>query len=229
MTMKRRHMFYFICIIGLIILIATAFLAPQFIFDTQDSLRERNISLGKRGSLDITRLNLSYEKSLSKRMTSFSRGIAEEKKYYVAATTYTEEDYNTNNEELYNVIQNMPYSYNIMLLYQEGFLPEMIFYPFDENNVLNSLKRYVIYDEDFQDGAALMAWYVDLYLDTSIRLRVLADVETSTIYYAQIDYPEELKKYILSYMTSLIYDFESAYYTEELVNTEYGTDKAKQE
>lgn len=230
MTMKRRYLLYFFCIIGLLIIIAAAFYVPQFLFETQDGFRERNVVVEKRDRLDITKLNLSYEKSLSKRMSSFSQGMLQGKKYYVAATEYTEEDYSEDNQELYNVVENIiPYSYSVMLMYQEGFLPEAIFYPFDKVNVLNALKRYVIYDEDFQNGAALMAWYVDLNLEGTIRLRILADTETGTIYYAQVDYPEKMKSYILDCAEIFIYNAEVAYYAEESVNIEYETDKAKQD
>ncbi len=230
MTMKRRYLLYFFCIIGLFVIIAAAFYVPQFLFETQDVFRERNVVVEKRDRLDITKLNLSYEKSLSKRMSSFSQGMLQGKKYYVAATEYTEEDYSEDNQELYNVVENIiPYSYSVMLMYQEGFLPEAIFYPFDKANMLNALKRYVIYDEDFQNGAALMAWYVDLNLEGTIRLRILADTETGTIYYAQVDYPEKMKSYILDCAEIFIYNAEVAYYAEESVNVEYETDKAKQD
>lgn len=226
--MKRRYKFYFICISGLLILIAAAFLVPQLIFAAQDSFRERNISLGKRENLDITKLNLTYEKSLSKRMTSFSQGIAQGKKYYVAATSYSVGDDYADNEELNNIAQNMIYQNIIILLVNWGYAPEDILNGWDYETITQSWKRYVIYDEDFQNGAALMAWYMDWQFAGGIRLRLLADTETGTIYFAKADYPEEMKNYMQDCMADITFSVDYAYYLDNIINVDYETDKANQ-
>lgn len=223
--MKRRHMLYSICIIGLLILIAGSFLVPQFIFAVQDSLRGQHISLEKRGNLDITRLNLSYEKSLSKRMTSFSEGVAQGKKYYVAATSYTAGDNYADNEDLIDITQKMLYQNSILILLDMGFLPDSILNPLDYENTLQSWKRYVIYDEDFKNGTALMAWYIDLFFDEGIRLRILTDTETGTLYFAQADYPEDVKSIAKSLMKETVLT-DNAYAITCMVNGEYETNEA---
>lgn len=228
MTMKRRHIFYFICISGLLILIAGAFLVPQLIFATQDNFRERNISLEKRENLDITKLNLTYEKSLSKRMTSFSQGIAQGKKYYVAATSYGVGEGYADNEEMNSIAQSMIYQNITILLFDMGFAPEDILKGWDYENVTQNWKRYVIYDEDFQNGAALMAWYMDWQMDGGVRLRLLADTETGTIYFAKADYPEEMKTYIQDCMADITFSVDYAYYLDNIINVDYETDKANQ-
>lgn len=222
--MKRRHMLYSICIIGLLILIAGSFLVPQFIFAVQDSLRGQHISLEKRGNLDITRLNLSYEKSLSKRMTSFSEGVAQGKEYYVAATSYTAGDNYADNEDLIDITQKMLYQNSILILLDMGFLPDSILNPLDYENTLQSWKRYVIYDEDFKNGTALMAWYIDLFFDEGIRLRILTDTETGTLYFAQADYPEDVKSIAKSLMKETVLT-DNAYAITCMVNGEYETNE----
>lgn len=226
--MKRRHLFYVICISGLLILIAAAFLVPQLIFATQDNLRERNISLENRGNMDIAKLNLTYEKSLSKRMTSFSQGIAQGKKYYVAATSYEVGDSMANEEDLYDIVQSILYQSIMSLLLDMGYIG----YDgksWDIESDMQAWKRYVIYDEDFQNGAALMAWYMEWQLEGGDRLRVLADTETGILYFAQIDCSKEMKKNIRMTAYDITLSSDSAYSIDRTINRDYETDKANQE
>lgn len=48
-------------------------------------------------------------------------------------------------------------------------------------------KKYLVHGRDYQDGVALMMWYLDLYVESvDMRLRILVDTETDTIYYAKV-------------------------------------------
>ena len=226
--MKRRHLVYVICISGLLILIAAAFLVPQLIFATQDNFRERNISLENRGNMDITKLNLTYEKSLSKRMTSFSQGIAQGKKYYVAATGYEVGEGMANEEDLYDIVQSITYQDIMSLLLDMGY----VWYDskgWDIESDMQAWKRYVIYDEDFQNGAALMAWYMEWQLERGDILRVLADTETGILYFAQIDCSKEMKKNIRIMVSDITLSSSNAYSIDCIINRDYETDKVNQQ
>lgn len=225
--MKRRHLFYVICISGLLILIAAAFLVPQLIFATQDNLRERNISLENRGNMDIAKLNLTYEKSLSKRMTSFSQGIAQGKKYYVAATSYEVGEGMANEEDLEDIVQSILYQSIMSLFLDMGFI-RYDDKGWDIESGMQAWKRYVIYDEDFQNGAALMAWYMEWKMEGGDILRVLADTETGIVYFAQIDCQNK-QRAIQNIVSDITLSSDSAYSIDRTINRDYETDKANQE
>ena len=76
---EKKIMLYLV----MISLLMGAFLLPQVIFRIQDRILCRDITLGKRESMDVEALSTSYEKSLAVRMTDFAEGLAGNDSFYV--------------------------------------------------------------------------------------------------------------------------------------------------
>lgn len=178
---RRSKVIYGLCIAGMAGLVMAAFQLPQFVFMVQDKYRFMNTAVEERGSLDIARLNMTYEKQLSTRMENFARGNHE----FVTATGYDTGDA-TEKDVLLNQI--MAQDLNLWMA-DYNYLSEYFYYGYSDgfsSDDVSDWKKYVVYGEDIREGVTLMVWYVDITLADDTRMQLLTDTETGTLYYVRV-------------------------------------------
>lgn len=167
---------YIICAGILILLVIIAFLLPHFIFAIGDEYRENTFTVAERENLDISKLNLSYEKNDYKRLCSYAEGLTNKNKYYVAEMDYQDK------QGISNILSTMFYD-NYMLASWTGydFIP-YDYYESDEYKILNS-KRYIVYDTDLSHGVQLILWSFEIEYPSGNAIRLIVDAQTEKIYY----------------------------------------------
>lgn len=179
--MKKNRRKYALCLMGLLSAVVAAFFSPQLFFFLQDSYRLQNMRQETRQSLDIEGLQFSYAQSVRLRMADLAQGLAEGKTYHTAATDYEIEE--SRQQEVLNDLQSF-------------FYENTWFYPMSEwqyvieafNNQpmkIETCKKYVIYEEDFTNGAAIIAWYVGCTKDDGSYVKLLVDINEDIIYYME--------------------------------------------
>lgn len=174
----KKHISYGICAVGLVFVVVTAFLVPQFVFAVQDQYRTRNTQVKERGDLDVTKLNLKYERLLKVRMKNF----AEVSKYFVTAVDYEISD----TAELQSVLDGIMYDDGFYILYNWETFSEEILGETIATEDVKVWKKYIIYSGDIEEGIALIVWYLDFYIGDNKRVRIVKDAETGTFYYCKI-------------------------------------------
>lgn len=231
--MKKR-LGYLLCIGGMVLLVLGAFYLPQMIFAVQDKMRMEDTKAKERSNWDVFRLDASYEQNTNARLEHFL-------KMQEVIVTPIEYEF-TDDSELRDVLEQilkqgwfaMPYDISIMTTY-------VLTADFWETLPMSVLecKKYLLHGRDYQEGVALIMWYLDLYLEhVDTRVRILADSETNTIYYVKITEgaTKENKEYKvdknrierLYYWADSVpgyYEYYSSYYEsdEEMLYHEYGT------
>lgn len=161
---------------------------PQIIFSIQDKLRMEHIDAKARGNLDVLRLDLSYEQNINGRLSHFLNM----QEVIVTPIEYDFMDDSKLREVREKVLKQgwfgVPYDMSMVTTY-------VLTTDFEENfpALVQECKKYLVHGRDYQDGVALMMWYLDLYLEpVDTRVRILTDTETNTIYYVKIT--EEVTK-----------------------------------
>lgn len=180
-TNEIKNGIIYIVMIGL--LVAVAMFLPQIIFSIQDAYEMNHTQVQVRSNLDITQLNLTYEKDLNSRIRNF---------LYLKNKTATVIDYDASeNSEVQELVLSIfheqwfePLGYNFQVIYE--YINE-IHYEKNLDSMISDCKKYLIHGADYQDGVALVMWYMDLDLSPlDIRIRLLVDAETNTIYYMRV-------------------------------------------
>lgn len=190
-NMKKNMKIYGICIGVMSLLVAVALLLPQIVFTIQDRHQMTRIKAERRNSLNISQMNSIYEKQMYARMNKVAAMDRE-------TINITSVDYDIKEEAEIQVMLER-------ISNQEWIdvLNEIIFYPIGEEfgkaeKDVKESKKYIVYGSDYQEGVVLMMWYFDIRLiETNIRVRILVDSETDSIYYIKITTDDELidKKY----------------------------------
>lgn len=182
---KRDRAMYVNCILAMVILMIAAVLGPQLLFAVQDNHKQGEIFSGERSQMDMTFLNVGYPKVLRDRLISFAQGQSSEKQYYATATDCTVD------AEGYSILDNVLNREWVTFLNDMGIL----LYNYEAISkigyTIDSWKRYIIYDENIENGVAIMAWYFDVSINDSIKLQLLVDVEDDTLYHINIAVDEK--------------------------------------
>lgn len=176
----RDKITYINCILAMVILMIVAVLGPQLLFTIQDHHIQSEIFLGERSQMDMTTLNVGYPKVLRERLLRFVQGKNSEKQYYATATDCTVD------AECYSILDNVLNREWVTFLNDMGIL----LYNYDviskSGYTIEECKRYVIYDENLENGVVFMAWYFVVSVNDEIELKLLVDVEDDTLYQLQI-------------------------------------------
>lgn len=189
---KNKKAGYIPVMAGMVLLVIVALFLPQLLFTLQDQYSMQRTELAERDKLNIANLNLIYEEQLSTRLKQF----AEEEKHYVTAIEYDVSD----DVQLSNILIATLQQNYIYMLYENGFLPEDVIVMLTleklsindrrEDNeyyiYVKEWKKYIFYGEELEKGVTLMAWYIDFFLLDGTEMKVLADVESGTIYYLKV-------------------------------------------
>lgn len=177
---KRDRATYVNCILAMVILMIAAVLGPQLLFAVQDNHTQGEIFSGERSQMDMTSLNVGYPKVLRERLLSFAQGKSSEKQYYATATDYTV------NAEGYSILDNVLNREWVTFLNDMGILLYNYEAISKSGYTIDEWKRYVIYDENFENGVAIMAWYFAITIDERIKLQLLVDAEDDTLYQLKV-------------------------------------------
>lgn len=185
---KNIRITYIPVMAGMVILVIVALFLPQLFFALQDQYNMQRTELTERDKFDIANLNLTYEPKLSTRLKNF----AEEEKHYVTSIEYDVSD----DAELTEILTNTFFQQDfIYVLYGNGFLNDNLFLALDNLSMEDRMdaneyyinvkewKKYIFYGEELEEGVTLMAWYIDFFILDGTEIKVLADVESGTVYY----------------------------------------------
>lgn len=170
---------YSLGVLGLLLLISTAFLGPRLVFDMQDKMRCREIVTKSPEEVDITSFNTGYETGLYKRMEKFAAGLAEGEQYYVSVQDMeiTSEIRDWLGTYCYDSAGFSILAWNLEVLPEEAFSYELL-----------DWKRCVIYSDDFAGGVNFILWYMELGLEGNPVVKLLLDGETGDIYGVRTDF-----------------------------------------
>lgn len=201
---ENRNKNYIICVLLMLVLLIGAVTGPQLLFAVQDSHAQNDIYLGERDGMDVTALNSDYPRELQTRMLSLSSGLAEGRQYYAYATDYEV------NEECYTIVENAVWlkegqewqDWAVILIDSIPLFPDA-YYGFNTYGYdVTVWKRYVICDENFEEGVAIMAWYFEIRLSEEMQIKLLVDTEDYTLYAIWFDNIEDY--YMYRFDTNLI-------------------------
>lgn len=190
---KQNTKRYAICMAGLVILVLGAFLGPQFVFAGQDRYHMENTWQETRNSLDIEKLSYNYEQSMMTRMENFARGIAEKRTYY---TSFMDCEAN---QEIGEIVAQALFHDWLYILEETGAVPFSVqpnriasveedgSITIIDNGIgrIEECKKYVICEDNFENGAAIIAWYVKINVREGVDLKLLIDAESNSIYYME--------------------------------------------
>lgn len=220
---RKRIVQYMAGLSGLVLLIAAAFLIPQFIFRVQDDILCGDTVLGQRMHLDVEAMRTDYEKELPVRLENFVNGLMAGDVFYV-----TSQDMEIDQE-----IQE--YLYSDMGLYQ-GIINSLsaigLIDIWGRDFTINQWKRYVLYSDNYAKGVNFILWFIELQ-DSEEVLKLLVDGEDGTIYALKTevglpaddfrkgnyDYWAQMKSYLGEYMFFELWGYFTEYYelmTEEV-------------
>jgi len=179
-----------------------------------------------RGNLDVLRLDLSYEQNINARLSHFLNM----QEVMVTPIEYDFTDDSKLREVMEKVLKQgwfgVPYDMSMVTTY-------VLTVEFWESfpSAVQDCKKYLVHGQDYQDGVALMMWYLDLYLEpVDTRVRILTDTETNTIYYIKITegVTKENDEYKVdkNRIERLYYWADSVPYYFEYYNSYYEADEA---
>ncbi len=181
MKNRKKIVLYGVCICGMMLLVLTAVFLPQEILRLQDYYRTNRTETEMRESPDISNVTSLYETNIHDRLKNFASMDK-------ASATVAYIGYDMDAEgEMQTLVQN---------IFSQGWclwIPQTVAYEFYGVDIinapkkLNSCQKYIVYGNDYQNSIALIMWYLDLYIeDGNVRVQLVVDAETSSIYYMKI-------------------------------------------
>lgn len=181
MKNKKNVTLYGVCICGMMLLILTAIFLPQEILRLQDHYRTNRTETEVRESPDMSNVTSLYERNIHDRMKNFASMDK-------ASATVAYIDYDMGaEEEMQTLLQN---------IFSQGWcawVPQTVMYELygvdliHAEKQLSSCQKYIVYGNDYQESIALIMWYLDLYIEKeNVRVQLVVDAETSSIYYMKI-------------------------------------------
>lgn len=179
MKNKSKILMCGIGISGIVLLTGVAFWGPKLVFAVQDDIRCGVVVSMSQEEMDIASFNTGYETDLYSRLSVFSQGLAEGKRYYVATQ---DREITPEFAEWLDSEKGFEQS-SFQLLTSLGLLPDEIF----DYNVI-SWKQCVVYGEDFREGVNFILWYIELGNYGEPVVRLLMDGETGELYGVRTDF-----------------------------------------
>lgn len=172
--MKRKfNKSYVLSVSLLVLLVSGAFQLPKITLNFQDYKAMEDIRFSLRTGIDYEALNTEYETDVYRRLRNFAEGNESGKQYFIT-TGENGGDYD-----------------EAMLL--DSFFKiaadrSMAGDPMDvsvSDVKLNKQIYYVIYDQDANNGAALLCWYVEFEVNDASMV-LLVDAKDATCYYIEM-------------------------------------------
>lgn len=183
---KRKILICGIGIAGFLLLTGLAFWGPMLVFAVQDDIRCNVVVSMSPEEMDIASFNTGYETDLYSRLSVFSQGLAEGKRYYMAAQ---DREITPELTEFLDSEKGFEQS-GFQLLTSLGLLPDEIF----DYNIM-SWKQCVVYGEDLSEGVNFILWYIELGNYGEPVVRLLVDGETGELYGVRTDFSSYFSEY----------------------------------
>lgn len=181
MKKKESGKIYKLYVGFLVLFVVIALLLPQFVFKVQDSYWMTRTQVDARSNVDISQLHSFYEEQMYDRMSNFAS-------MNVNSLTVTAIEHDIEEEEFWEILERIFYQDWMTLVLINTLSAYEPYGTFWKDSLeIQNCRKYIVYGDDFEAGVALMMWYFDIYIiDEDIRIRLLADTETDSMYYIKI-------------------------------------------
>lgn len=184
--MRRRfNKAYVLSAMLMVMLVSGAFLLPNLALNLQDYQAMEEIRFSSRTGIDYEAINTEYETDVYKRLKSFADGYASGKQYFITVGE---------NKDAFDQEMLFASYYKMM---ESGFSMYSFDAPIAEGYFeIEKEDYYVIYDQDANNGAALLCWFLQVKIDDA-SMSVLIDAKDYTWYYYEFyDYStDNMKKF----------------------------------
>lgn len=184
---KKRTNGYGLLIGGMALVVLLALFLPTVIFKVQDRYRLAATEIEEGNSFSLSGINADYEMQLEERMGKLLAMDGSSLKVTPIGNGEKEE---RELKELVDRLRNQEWLHianGVAGLLTKVDIEETLSAVQSDKKYIVYGKKYIVYGDDYQDGIALILWYIDMYVGkTDTRIRLLADSETESIYYARI-------------------------------------------
>lgn len=168
---------YIAALFVIAVVVMAAFFTPQIMFWIQDGVLHRRTELGRQDPMDVEALSSGYEKNTYQRMLNFAEGLALGDSFYV---TFKNLAVNGDSAELEEYLRS-GYLYEGIPNYMAA-LDLVPLYVFEYGYTLSQWKQYVVYSDNYAKGVNFILWYIELVYSDGIKLKLLTDAQTGTLY-----------------------------------------------
>lgn len=179
---KSNKWTYIIGVAGIVLLIGMAFVCPQIVFRIQDAYQMGRTWQGVGKNLDVEAMYSSYG-SLKERLLALAERQSKNRDFYVTGTEHQR------SAELLDMLDTIVSQEGYGMLEAYGIVPGLEEVK-NRGYTIDEVKKYIIYN-DIEEGESnavvVSAWYIEFTTRQDITLKLLADTETYTLYYLQIN------------------------------------------
>lgn len=183
---RSLALIYGLSALGLILLVAAAFLGPKLVFALQDRVGCGKIISMSPEEMDITAFNTGYEMDLYSRLARFAEGLARGERYYV---TVQDMEITPEIRDWVDSEKGLMQNNSQTLMWGYRLIPEAVL-SYD----VVGWKQCVIYGEDFAGGVNFILWYIELGDRGEPVVRLLADGETGDLYGVRTDFSDRISE-----------------------------------
>ena len=177
---KKKLRGYTGAVSGTVILLLLALLLPSIIFGFKDRRQLMVIQVEEGNGVSLSEIDTAYENELDKRLEKLL-GMGREEIHVTAIAVDEREE-----EKLYTLLERVRKEEWMLLL--RGVWFDLLGVDLDQAfSHLEEYKKYIVYSSDYQEGIALMLWYVEMKIEESgTRVQLLLDTQTDTLYYMAV-------------------------------------------
>ena len=169
-TDKKINKNVLLCIGTLFLLIVCAFITPGLLLGIQDKKRLTQSVGISNAEIANTIWQENYETDTTLRLQNLANGLAGGKQYYVSKQNIDQNEEGQIADIIDKYVISAEWNY---ILQDIGLLPEDYVYKKGLHNA--SVCKYILYDEKFTDGVAIMSY--------DIKLQIHEDANGSVICY----------------------------------------------
>lgn len=179
---KSNKWTYIIGVAGILLLIGMAFVCPQIVFRIQDAYQMGRTWQGMGKNLDVEAMYSSYG-SLKERLLALAERQSKNRDFYVTGTEHQR------SAELLDMLDTIVSQEGYGMLEAYGIVTGLEEVK-NRGYTIDEVKKYIIYN-DIEEGESnavvVSAWYIEFTTRQDITIKLLADTETYTLYYLQVN------------------------------------------
>jgi len=173
---------YIIGVAGVVLLIGMAFACPKIVFRIQDAYQKGRTWQGMGKNLDVEAMYSSYG-SLKERLLALAERQSKNRDFYVTGTEHQR------SAELLDMLDTIVSQEGYGMMEAYGIVPRLEEVK-NRGYTIDEVKKYIIYN-DIEEGESnavvVSAWYIEFTTRQDITIKLLADTETYTLYYLQVN------------------------------------------
>lgn len=173
---------YIIGVAGVVLLIGMAFACPKIAFRIQDAYQKGRTWQGMGKNLDVEAMYSSYG-SLKERLLALAERQSKNRDFYVTGTEHQR------SAELLDMLDTIVSQEGYGMMEAYGIVPRLEEVK-NRGYTIDEVKKYIIYN-DIEEGESnavvVSAWYIEFTTRQDITIKLLADTETYTLYYLQVN------------------------------------------